>query len=93
MAMKIGAARCSPFFGVRGRGQKMGLFSCNFAEPFLEVFSTVHFFLGGPRRPYACVVVVRNLDFLLFSTFDRSVTGTANHETVQTSDTCTSEIY
>ena len=82
MAMKIGAARCSPFFGVRGRGQKMGLFSCNFAEPFFEVFPPVDFFLGAPRRPYACVVVVRNLDFLLFSTFDRSVTGTSNHETV-----------
>ena len=54
-------------FGVRGRGQKMGLFSCNFAEPFFEVFLTWDFFLGAPRRLYACVVVVRNLDFLLFS--------------------------
>ena len=72
----------TPIFGVRGRGQKMGLFSCDFAEPFFEVFSTVIFFLGGPRRAYACVVVVRNLDFLLFSTFDRSVTGTSNQKTV-----------
>ena len=63
MAMKIGAARCATFFGVRGPGQKMGLFSCDFAEPFFEVFSTVIFFLRGPRRAYACVVVVRNLDF------------------------------
>ena len=69
-------------FGVRGRGQKVGLFSCNFAEPFFEVFATLDFFLGAPRCPYACVVVERNLDFLLFSTFDRSVTGTSNHETV-----------
>ena len=56
----------TPLFGVRGRGQKMGLFSCNFAEPFFEVFVTLEFFLGAPRRLYACVVVVRNLDFLLF---------------------------
>ena len=60
----------------------MGLFSCNFAEPFFEVFATLDFFLGALRRPYACVVVVRNLDFLLFSTFDRSVTGTSNQKTV-----------
>ena len=60
----------------------MGLFSCNFAEPFFEVFATLEFFLGAPRRLYACVVVVRNLDFLLFSTFDRSVTGTSNQKTV-----------
>ena len=60
----------------------MGLFSCNFAEPFFEVFLTWEFFLGAPRRLYACVVVVRNLDFLLFSTFDRSVTGTSNQKTV-----------
>ena len=72
----------TPIFGVRGRGQKVGLFSCNFAELFFEVFATLDFFLGAPRRLYARVVVVRNLDFLLFSTFDRSVTGTANHETV-----------
>ena len=50
-------------FGVRGRGQKVGLFSCNFAEPFFEVFLTLDFFLGAPRCLYACVVVVRNLDF------------------------------
>ena len=53
----------TPIFGVRGRGQKVGLFYCNFAEPFFEVFATLEFFLGAPRRPYACVVVVRNLDF------------------------------
>ena len=82
MAMKNDELRFPSNFGVRGRGQKMGLFSCNFAEPFFEVFLTLEFFLGAPRRPYACVVVVRNLDFLLFSTFDRSVTGTANQETV-----------
>ena len=79
---KCCAALRNFFWCPRGPGQKVGFFSCDFAEPFLEVFSTVIFFLGGPRRAYACVVVVRNLDFLLFSTFDRSVTGTANHETV-----------
>ena len=72
MAMKNVAPRCATFFGVRGPGQKMGLFSCDFAEPFFEVFATVIFFLRGPRHAYACVVVVRNLDFLLFSTFDRT---------------------
>ena len=72
----------NPIFGVRGPGQKVGFFACDFAEPLFEVFATVIFFLGAPRRLYACVVVVRNLDFLLFSTFDRSVTGTANQETV-----------
>ena len=63
MAMKNDELRFPSNFGVRGRGQKMGLFSCNFAEPFFEVFATLEFFLGAPRRPYACVVVVRNLDF------------------------------
>ena len=63
MAMKNDRTRFLSNFGVRGRGQKMGLFSCDFAEPFFEVFATVIFFLRGPRRAYACVVVVRNLDF------------------------------
>ena len=61
MAMKIGAARCATFFGVRGPGRKVGFFSCDFAEPFLEVFSTVIFFLGGLRFlrfPYGADIIM-----------------------------------